>query len=161
MSKPPLKDLSPSTVPPHVTTFYIAEGSARLGLGARSCAVRAVASKCFLLTVRFTAVTPEAVALSICCCVRGPRGAPGEAYRTDVLAQRTSKAGLGRLYGRGGKVPPSARIFMFWSAWVNIAVLRAISSLRAASSANIELSYINVYTSFEVVAVRGRASRVP
>ena len=41
---------------------------------------------------------------------------------------------------RGGSVPPSARIFMFSSALVNDASLRALSASRAASSASIELS---------------------
>ena len=42
--------------------------------------------------------------------------------------------------GRGGRVPPSARIFMFCRARVNVAVRDALSFSRAASSANIELS---------------------
>jgi len=42
--------------------------------------------------------------------------------------------------GAGGSVPPSARIFMFSSAVVNCANLRALSASRAASSASIELS---------------------
>jgi len=42
--------------------------------------------------------------------------------------------------GAGGSVPPSARIFMFCSAVVKVAVRRARSAALAASSASIELS---------------------
>lgn len=48
------------------------------------------------------------------------------------------------LAGAGGSVPPSARIFMFWSARINVAVFCALSFSRAASSASIELSNIRV-----------------
>jgi hypothetical protein len=46
--------------------------------------------------------------------------------------------------GAGGRVPPSARIFIFSSACVNCAVLCALSFSRAASSGSIELSNIKV-----------------
>src|SRR5438876_7331333 len=42
--------------------------------------------------------------------------------------------------GAGGSLPPSARIFMFWSACVNLSVLLALSAARAASFGIIELS---------------------
>ena len=63
--------------------------------------------------------------------------------------------------GAGGSLPPSASVFMFWSACVNLSILLALSAARAASSGSIELSKNNVYTIFEVVAVTGLASSVP
>jgi hypothetical protein len=41
---------------------------------------------------------------------------------------------------RGGSVPPSASVLMFWMARVNVAVRDALSLSRAASSGSIELS---------------------
>ena len=46
--------------------------------------------------------------------------------------------------GAGASVPPSARVFMFSSAVVNVAVRCALLRSRAASSASIELSNISV-----------------
>lgn len=41
---------------------------------------------------------------------------------------------------RGGRLPPSASVLMFWMARVNVAVRVALSLSRAASSGSIELS---------------------
>src|SRR5689334_5457212 len=57
--------------------------------------------------------------------------------------ERTVELAVQRVW-IGGSVPPSARIFMFWTAWVNRAVRCALSAARAASSASIELSYTRV-----------------
>jgi hypothetical protein len=42
--------------------------------------------------------------------------------------------------GGGGSVPPSASVFMFFSAYVNRARRASLSFSRAASSGSIELS---------------------
>ncbi len=47
---------------------------------------------------------------------------------------------LGAGAGRGGKVPPSARVFMFLRAFMKRVFRLAMSASRAASSASIELS---------------------
>ena len=44
---------------------------------------------------------------------------------------------------------------------MKVALRDAMSFSRAAASGSIELSNINVYTSFDVVAVTGLASSVP
>lgn len=76
---------------------------------------------------------------------------PGH-FSTDVkCAHETRRFGFPFFYcpgvggaGGGGNEPPSASVFMFDSARVNVAVRAALSFSRAASSGNIELSKISV-----------------
>jgi hypothetical protein len=58
--------------------------------------------------------------------------------RSAILARRRS---LHR--GDGGSLPPSRKIFILSSRCVNVAVRRALSASRAASSGKIELSKTN------------------
>ena len=63
----------------------------------------------------------------------------GARNRAWPIAQ-LERAGLSRGSQRGGSVPPSASVLMFWMARVNVAVRDALSFSRAASSSSIELS---------------------
>src|SRR5580700_3347350 len=81
-------------------------------------------------------------------------------YHSEIGLHARSRVGDQR-DGGGGSVPPSANVFMFWSACVKRVLRCARSFARAASSGSCELSKIKVYTSLDVVAVTGRASSVP
>lgn len=73
---------------------------------------------------------------------RGGRGARIASF--DRKRMRATKLLISKCHlaagGSGGSVPPSASVFMFWSACVNRARRASLSAARAVSSGSIELS---------------------